>query len=105
METTSQYLAHQLAFLDEELKAEELAKDTTNREELLESVEHLYRNTKPTMFTIHALLNRVRDKFPAETVRAIGDFFRGKGERVTADICVKPCSEEFPVAGATGLGR
>lgn len=73
MDELSKYLADQIAFLDEELTAEELAEEAARREALLESVEKFYRGTNQTMFTIYAILRKVANRLPAEQVKAVGD--------------------------------
>lgn len=73
MDELSKYLADQIAFLDEELTAEELAEEAARREALLESVEKFYRGTDQTMFTIYGVLRKYGDKFPQEQVKALGD--------------------------------
>ena len=73
MDELSKYLAHQIAFLDEELTAEELAECAADREALLDSVEKFYRNTNQTMFTIYGILRKVANKLPPEQVKDIGD--------------------------------
>lgn len=74
MDTTSKYLADQIAFLDEEQTAEELGEYAADRKALLESVEQFYRNTKPTMFTIYAICRKAASKLPAEDVKHLGDW-------------------------------
>jgi hypothetical protein len=73
MDELSKYLADQIAFLDEELTAEELAEHAARREALLASVEKFYRGTDQTMFTIYGVLRMCGDKFPREQVKALGD--------------------------------
>lgn len=67
MDTLSKYLADQIAFIDEDAKAEELAASATDRERLLESVENLYRHPEPTVFTMYAVLRKAANK------RTVGD--------------------------------
>ena len=73
MDTLSEYLAGQIAFLDEELTAEELAECAADREALLESVEQFYRHTELTPFAIYGLLRSAALKLPSEVVKGAGD--------------------------------
>jgi hypothetical protein len=75
VETTSEHLAQQIAAVDEdeELRAEGVAEWAAERESLLESVEHLYRSSKPTVFTMYAALRKATNKLPSGQVQNIGD--------------------------------
>lgn len=71
MDTLSSYLAEQIASLDEELTAKELAEYAANRDALLGSVEQAH--TEPTMVSIYTFLRKATSGVSAEVVKAVGD--------------------------------
>ena len=73
MDELSKYLADQIAFLDEEQTAEELADAAAYRQPLLDSVEKLYHSPETTMFMIYGALRAVTSKLPRDVVKTIAD--------------------------------
>ena len=63
----SQYLAEEIERLDESSTAEELARDTVDREKLMESVEALCGNSTETTFTRCHFLRQLASKYPILT--------------------------------------
>jgi len=101
VDTTSKHLADEIALVDEELSAKELAEAASDRDALLKSMDDLYRG-QPTPFTMYAALRKAADKLPQGRAQDIVglDFWRDSPDvaRFLARWLLDDCLSRLMVA-------